>query len=69
MPKLQNTIKQRCDKLRERLSPGYVSERTSLFKDQFDKSLDQYTLDECKRRYKLWFDTWVKDELDQLLKK
>ena len=69
MPKVNNTIKQRCDKLREILSPEYMNERTSVFSDGVGFELDKRTLEECKRNYKIYFDSWIKDELDELLKK
>lgn len=70
MPKVHDTIKQRCDELRQRLSVDYMSQKTSIFKDPIgDKRLDEYTRDKIKDGLKVWIDSWIKDELDELLKK
>lgn len=61
---VENTIKERCDKLREKLSPAYLFENTSLF-----KGIDPSKREEVQQKYVLYFDSWIKEELDQLLKK
>ena len=69
MPKVHNTIKQRCDQLRKMLSVDFMLNRTGIFKQSVTKDLDEKTLKECADAYRLYFDSWIKDELDELLKK
>lgn len=64
------TVKERKQAIQEKLTLESLEENTTVFRvDQIGApNLDQYTVDVVKKNYKLWFDTWVKDELKELLK-
>lgn len=70
MPKIDNTIAQRKTQLVNRVTPDWLFEFTSIFRNnpQGLPQLDQHTIDEIKKNFKHHFDSWVKDELHSLIK-
>jgi hypothetical protein len=70
MPKTRNTIAQRKVELINKLSIPHILSETSIFKKPIGKPpLDAYTVDHIKEGLALWWNSWVKDELDFLMDK
>lgn len=59
MPKCTNTRQQRAAQLLRRLETG------PAFSSPFDGS--NFTPETAKNKYKLWVDTWILDELVDLI--
>lgn len=69
MPKIYNTKKQRREELKERLTPEYLEERTCVFSNPMGgQKLDPYTVEQIKKSYKMYFNSWIKHELEELYK-
>lgn len=63
------TKKERKNKIKEQLTIEHMKTHTSIFHDPIgNPKLDPYTVEKIQRSYKLWFDSWIKDELEYLLK-
>lgn len=64
------TKKQRKEELKRKLSPDYMKNMTTVFDKRFigSKDLDEKTLEEVYRRYTMYFNSWVKNDLEELLK-
>jgi hypothetical protein len=68
MPKIWNTIKQRKADLHERIRPEYLFIYTTIFKNPIgEPNLDPYTVEQIKKRLKIYFDSWVKEEAEHFL--
>lgn len=68
MPKVHNTIKERKAQLYERITPEYLFNNTSIFKSSPGlKALDPETVERIKADYKLYFESWIKDEAYKFL--
>lgn len=63
------TKKERKEKLQEKLTPEYLINSTSIFHDSIgEQPLDKYTVEKIQNNYRLYFNSWIKDELKELLK-
>ena len=69
MPKINNTLKERKQKLFERLTPEYLFSKTSVFSNMPSgfPQLDEKTLDHIKKQYKIYFNSWIEDEAKKFL--
>lgn len=68
MPKLTGTKKDRARQLRERIDPDYLFNNTSVFSQGIGMPpFDPYTIDQIKASYALYFYSWIKEDLEQLL--
>lgn len=66
---MRRTKKERREKLKRGISPEYLFNNTSIFMDPIgDKPLDPYTVERIKYSYKLYFDSWIRDEAEELIK-
>lgn len=53
-------------KLKERLTANYIINNTSVFHQNLHRDLDQRTLDEAKKSFTIFWNSWVKDELEDV---
>jgi len=69
MPKTTNTKSDKRRDLLMRLNPDYLFEQTDVFQKEIGSfELHLATIDKIKRSYRNWFNSWIKDNLESLLK-
>lgn len=69
MPKIKGTNKLKKEMLLEKLNPEYIIKHTSIFSPQIGGGpLDEYTVKKIQESFKMWFDSWIKDDLEEVLK-
>lgn len=61
------TLREKKENIKELVSPDHIFNRTSIFHNPIGgKKLDEYTIDHIKKQFELWFNSWVKEDLDKL---
>jgi hypothetical protein len=68
MPKKHGTIKQKKERLYDRITPYHVFNSTSIFNDPIGgPKLDKYTVDYIKANYANYFVSWIENDAKAFL--